>query len=156
MDSLLAQIESTALVQYLRFGQWGYAAVNSAHVLGIALLVGSIVPLDLRLLGFWQSVPRAALVRVLVPVAASGLTLALLAGTVLFSVKAREYAAHDLMQLKLLLVATGVTAALVLHAGHGFLLEDASRRRLTAHAVLSMTCWLGALIFGRLIGFVEA
>lgn len=156
MDSILAEIESLMLVQYLRFGQWGYAAVNTSHVLGIALLVGAIVPLDLRLLGVWGNVPRASMVRVLVPTAAGGLTLAIGAGLLLFSVKAREYAAHDLMQVKLVLIATGVTAALLLHAGHGFLLESASKRRLRVHAALSLACWLGALVCGRLIGFVEA
>ena len=155
MDALLAQVESLAVVQYLRFGHWSYAAVNTAHVLGIALLVGAIVPLDLRLLGAWPGVPQSALVRVLVPIAAGGLALAVLAGLTLFSVQALDYAEHPLMLVKLGLVATGTAGALLVHSRFGFLLEGASARRLGVHAGISMTCWVGALILGRLIAFVE-
>lgn len=155
MDALLAEIESLALVQYLRFGQWSYAAANTAHVLGIALLVGSILPLDLRLLGAWRDVPRSELVQVLVPFAAGGLALAVMAGLTLFSVQALEYAEHPLMLIKLGLVMMGTAGALLLHARFGFLLEGASERRLAVHAGISMTCWIGALILGRLIAFVE-
>lgn len=154
MEAFLAEIESTALVQYLRFGQWGYAVVNTTHIIGIALLVGAIVPLDLRLLGLWSDASRTTLVRVLVPVAATGLAIAMAAGMVLFSVKALDYAYIWLMQLKLILVATGATAAILLHAREGWLLERASDSRLAGHAALSITCWFGALVCGRFIAFL--
>lgn len=154
MEALLAALEGTALAQGLRFSRWGYAAVNAAHILGIALLVGAIMPLNLRLLGVWRSVPRAALVRVLVPVAAFGLALAMVAGFLLFSVRAREYAGLGVVQIKLALVAAGTLAALALHRAHGFELEGAGRARLVGHALVSMVCWLGALACGRLIAFV--
>lgn len=153
MEALLAAIEGNALAEALRGARWGYAAVNGAHVLGIALLVGAILPLDLRLLGLWPAVPRAALVRVLVPVAATGLALAVAAGTLLFSVRAREYADNPFLLAKLALVATGTAGALALHARHGRMLEGAHARTLRAHAALSMACWLGALACGRLIAF---
>ncbi|MGI9507223.1 MAG: hypothetical protein ACR2RE_29635 [Geminicoccaceae bacterium] len=138
----------------LRFSRWGYAFVNTAHVLGIALLVGAIIPLDLRLLGFWSSVKRAALIRVLVPVATVGLALAVTAGFLLFSVRAIDYAALSHFRIKLLLILAGSGSALSLHYVHGRLLETASRTRLAQGAALSMTCWIGALIAGRMIAFV--
>jgi hypothetical protein len=98
-------------------------------------------------------VPRRALVRLLVPVAATGLALAAAAGILLFSVRAREYAEIGFLQVKLALVATGVLAALALHLRHGFLLESAGEGRLAGHAAVSMTCWLGALVCGRFIAF---
>ena len=57
MESLLAAIEATGPAQYLRVSRLGYAAVSGAHILGIAFLVGAILPLNLRLLGFWPSIP---------------------------------------------------------------------------------------------------
>ena len=42
-------------------GVWTYGVVNLAHILGIAMLFGAIVVLDLRLLGVWRAVPLAAL-----------------------------------------------------------------------------------------------
>ena len=38
MEDFLLWVEGLRLVQYLRFGKWGYAAANTAHVFGIALL----------------------------------------------------------------------------------------------------------------------
>ncbi len=111
------------------------------------------MPLDLRLLGVWRSVPRQSLVRVLAPVAAVGLAVAVVAGSLLFAVRAREYAELGVLQVKLALVAAGTVSALVLHRSHGRLLATAGDARLAVHAVLSMVCWIGALVCGRLIAF---
>ena len=116
----------------------------------IALLIGSVVPLNLRLLGVWRGISREALVRVLAPVAASGLTLALITGPLLFSVRAQEYSGVEFLQLKLAFIAVGVLSTLALCWPHGFLLKDAPRTRLIGHAVLSTVCWLGALVCGRI------
>ena len=153
MEALFAALEGTALAQALRGSRWGYAAINGAHVFAIALLIGSVVPLNLRLLGVWRGITREALVRVLAPVAASGLILALLTGPLLFSVRAREYGDVGFLQLKLAFIALGILSALALCWAHGFLLKDAPRARLVGHAILSTVCWLGALVCGRLIAF---
>lgn len=155
MEPLLAAIQASDLATALRFSRWSYAAVNTTHVLGIGLLIGAIFPLDLRLLGAWPSVPRKVLVRVLVPIAAFGLALAIAAGMLLFAVRAVDYAALTVFRLKLSLITAGAASALILHATHGFLLETASPGRLRLAAALSMTCWLGALIAGRLIAFIN-
>ena len=153
MEALFAAVEGTALAQALRSSRWAYAGVNAAHILAIALLVGAVIPLNLRLLGVWRGVSREAVARVLAPVAASGLALALLTGPLLFSVRAREYSAVGFLQAKLVLIAVGVLSALALCRAHGLLLKDAPRARLAGHAVLSTVCWLGALVCGRLIAF---
>ena len=153
MESLFAALEGTALAQTLRSSRWAYATVNAAHIFAIALLIGSVVPLNLRLLGVWRGISREAVVRVLAPVAASGLILALLTGPLLFSVRAREYGEVEFLQLKLIFIAVGVLSTLALCWTHGFLLRDAPRARLAAHAVFSTLCWLGALVCGRLIAF---
>jgi hypothetical protein len=153
MEAFFATLEGTALAQYLHVSRWGYAAVSGAHILGIALLVGAILPLNLRVLGLWPSIPRANLLRVLVPVAATGLALAVLTGGLLFSVRAQEYAAVGYLQVKLLLVAVGVLSALMIHAAYGLTLEGASQNRLRFHALFSLGSWLGALACGRLIAF---
>lgn len=153
LEAFLAGLEASGPAAWLRMSRWGYAGVSGAHVLGIALLVGSIIPLDLRLLGLWSSESRSGLVRVLVPVAATGLALAGVTGLLLFSVRAREYSEIGFLQIKLVLIALGLMSAVAIHAAHGFLLRDASRQRFAVHALISMTCWLGALACGRLIAF---
>lgn len=153
MEAFLAALEGTAVAQALRVSRWGYAAVNAAHIFGIALLIGSVVPLNLRLLGLWRDVPRPMLARVLVPVAATGLALAVAAGLLLFSVRARDYAGLGVLQIKLTLVAVGILAALSAFRAVGTLPDAAGSASLRAHAVVSLACWLGALVCGRLIAF---
>ncbi len=138
----------------LRNARWGYAAVNAAHIFGIALLFGAITPLNLRLLGLWKSIPRASLARVLAPVAGAGLVLAVIAGLLLFSVRAREYADIGFFQIKLALVVIGTCSALLAHARHGAALEKGGNLR--AHAAVSLLCWTGAIASGRLIAFADS
>jgi len=153
LEAFLAALEATTVAHTLRASRWLYAAVNAGHITGIALLVGAIVPLDLRLLGCWRQVPREPLTRVLVPMAATGLALAVVTGGLMFAVRAREYAGIGFLQLKLVLVATGTIGALTLHRAHGAWLDGASDARLAGHAALSIVCWPTALLCGRLIAF---
>ena len=153
MDPLLQALQQSEIALYLRTSRWGYAAVNTAHVFGVALLVGAMVPLDLRLLGVWHRIPHPTLVTVLAPVAAVGLCLAAASGALLFSVRAEEYAAIGVLRLKLVLIILGVLSALLLHLRHGLALRTASTARLATAGAISMTCWIGALILGRTIAF---
>jgi hypothetical protein len=151
VEDLLAALEATPVATHLRLSRFTYPLVNAGHILGIALLVGAIVPLDLRLLGAWRSVPRDALARVLRPAAAAGLVLAAVTGALLFSVSAREYWATWVFPTKMLIVALATLNALVL----GARLENASPVRRRAAALLSLALWPSALLAGRWIGFSE-
>jgi hypothetical protein len=153
MTELLTALGEWEVARALAGGRWSYAAVSAAHVLGIALLVGGILPLDLRLLGLW---PRAGLddvARVLVPTAGCGLLLAATTGVLLFSVQPLEYARVPVLWAKLALIALGATGAVLAHARFGRRLERAQARARRLTALASMSAWLGALVCGRLIAF---
>ena len=157
MESVFAALEATGVAQALRFSRWGYAAVNTAHVLGIALLVGASVSLNLRLLGLWRErLETAAVVPLLSSVAAAGLALAAIAGVLLFSVRATEYAVLPVLWVKLGLVAAGAASALLAHIAYGRDLSGAGRAARVRVAAMSLACWLGALVSGRLIAFFGA
>ena len=79
-----------------------------AHVLGIALLVGAIVVLDLRLLGLWRAVPVAVLGPPAVAVASAGLALAIVSGAALFAVQATEYVANPFLYVKFAAICVGL------------------------------------------------
>lgn len=150
---LAAAIEATGFVHALKFSPLCYSLANTAHVLGVALLVGAILPLDLRLLGVWRGVGREDLARVLVPIAAAGLLLAISAGLVLFSVRAGHYLGVTIFYWKLCLVVLGATLALLFHARAGFWLERATDRQAALHGTASLCCWVGALVAGRMIAY---
>lgn len=151
IDDWAAALEATKLATALRNSVWSYPLVNAAHILGVALLVGSVVPLDLRLLGAWRTVPLAPLWKVLTRSAGAGLALTLVFGVLLFVTRATEYVASNFFIAKMVAVGLGtVNIPLFLRtppASHtpGF--------RLRLAAAVSLTAWLTALISGRLIGY---
>lgn len=151
MEALAAAIEASWPAAALRQSRWVYPAINTAHVFGIALLFGAIVPMDLRLLGVWRrDVPLAVVVRLLKPVAATGAALAVATGLMLFSVQAGDYAALPLFGVKLALVAAGLGHALL--AGRG--LAGAPRRQRQRAGAVSLAVWISVVICGRLLGYL--
>jgi len=149
-------IESWSLALFLRGSIWAYPLVNTLHLLGIALLIGSLATLDLRVLGVWRRVPAAGLASVVLPVALAGFGLAVIAGPLLFLVQAKTYAALWLFQIKMALLVLAVVNAI-------FFMRSVAWRRfrkggeasagLRMSALLSLLLWLGVLVFGRLIGY---
>lgn len=134
-----------------------YLLVNAAHIAALGLLVGTIVSLDLRMLGAFRAVPLAVLAPFLSRMAAGGLGLAILTGFLLFCVRPEEYAANPAFLAKIGLVALGVLNALWLHAGRhwqGVLSGEPAHAVARAHALVSLLLWLGAVVAGRWIGFL--
>jgi hypothetical protein len=134
-----------------------YLLVNAAHILGIGLLVGAILPLDLRLVGILREGSIAVLVPFLVRVAATGLALAIVTGSLLFSVKPAEYAANPAFLIKLSLILVGLVNVAAQHRIAAWqMLRQGGEARLPVRllAILSFSTWLAALVAGRWIGFI--
>lgn len=155
MQEILAGLEAFEPISALRFSRWAYAFVNISHVFGIALLVGGALPLSLRLLGLWKGVPRAGIVHVLAASAATGLGLAVVSGFTLFATRATEYASNPAFQVKLVLVLLGGCSAVLAHKRYGWDLETGSEGSARRIGVVSCLCWIGALVSGRLIAFIQ-
>lgn len=126
--------------------------MNTLHVLGIALLVGAIVVLDLRLLGLWRAVPVAALARPTVNVAATGQALALVTGMMLLTVQATEYVANPFLYLKFGAILIGLANLGLLRLAGDWKDDSRARRRRWA-GLLSLLAWLTALTAGRMIAY---
>ena len=132
---------------------WLYAGVNTLHVFAIALLVGAIVVLDLRLLGVWRSVPVATLARPAVAVSSFGLVLAILSGAALLSVQATEYVPNPFLYVKFAAILVGlVNVAFLRRAKWGWTDPRHTSRQAWA-GLLSLLAWLTALSAGRLIAY---
>lgn len=143
----------------MRREPWLTPFVNFGHVVGIAMLFGAILPLDLRLMGFWKSVPLYELKRVLVPTSILGLLLAMTAGVLMISVKAADYLAMPVMQAKLVLVVLGIVNALSLRIVPAWrLLAQVDSRgtisRFRWAGFFSAAVWLGVIGCGRAIGYL--
>ena len=150
LQPLADALEGTALSQALRASLWLYPMVNTGHVLGIALLFGAIVPLDLRLLGLWRGVPVDHLARPLVSVAVVGLLLAGGTGALLFATRPGDYIGETLFGVKLSLLAAALANALLMRRARRWR-QGPGEARLAGAA--SIALWLGVIAAGRLIGY---
>jgi uncharacterized membrane protein SirB2 len=153
-DAFLGAIESARPIVALKDSFLAYPLVNTLHIVGIALLFGAIVPLDLRLIG-WRSQTESVerISRILLPVAIAGLLIAASAGLLLFATDARAYAAAPLFQAKVVLIALAIANALALRR-----IDWRARqpgRRVAFAGAASILLWLGAITCGRLLGYIE-
>lgn len=141
MNEIAAALEATGLAQHLKTSRWTYPLVNAGHLLGIALLVGAIVPMDVAILRGRGT----AAARMLRPWAVAGFALAVVCGAMLFVTQATDYVTSDLYRLKMgLLVLLALNAAVHLRA------TAAGLRRT---AVVSLVGWPTVLLLGRLVGY---
>ncbi|TCK02646.1 hypothetical protein [Marinobacterium mangrovicola] len=156
---ILTLLESSGLAEQLRLSTWTYPLINAGHILGVSLLVGAIIPLDLRLIGLWRNIPLLQLWQILIPMAASGLGLAALSGFALFTARASEYAASPLFWIKMILLLSALLNILVIRTalprrGSSFWLShEIPPATARICATLSILLWLGTLLAGRLIGY---
>ncbi len=158
IEAFAAALQESALSQSLRGSVWLYPLVNAGHVIGIALLFGAIVPLDLRLLGRDAQVPVGLLARTLIPVSIAGLLLAVSTGLLLFATRPLDYIVEPLFWIKLGLLGVAVINALALHRRAQWgLMRDTSREPIPTGwklaALASVLLWLGVIVSGRLIGY---
>lgn len=162
IDGLRA-LSASAPATMLRDSFWVYPIVNAAHIFGIALLVGGILPLNLRLTGFFRHHAIRPLAKICVPIAAVGLATAIITGLMLFSVKPVDYIRADIFLAKIGLIgAACINIALVrfnpswreiVQAPESILNDNEPDLRLRAAGALSLIVWIAVLALGRFIGY---
>lgn len=160
LTEILGDLQNLPWVVELRQSRWVYPLVNSGHIVGLAMLFGAIIPLDLRMLGLWRSIRLETLARVLLPVAVAGFMLAAVMGGMLFAVRAEKYAALPVFQIKLVLIVVALANALLLHRSSVWAGQQTSSDvwpplRLRLAAVLSIGLWTGVIVCGRMIGYLS-
>jgi hypothetical protein len=153
LTEVLSGIAGWPLVAYVRADRVTYAMVNATHILGIGLLVGAIVSSDLRIAGLWKADRWREGLETCVPVAAFGLALAVISGTVLFSVRGGNYVADPAFQIKALLVAAGAANVFAFRWAMARRNGDAPSRAMRLSALSSMAIWISAIVAGRWIAF---
>jgi hypothetical protein len=156
----MAWLEGSALGHAMRdHGVWTYGVINLTHILGVATLFGSIVILDLKLLGLWRNIPLAALSAATVPMAAGGFAVAALSGSGLLATKATEYVGNPFLYIKFPAIALGLANVLVLHHSAAWkahrtrALSAREQSQLARMGGASLVCWLTAIGAGRLIAY---
>jgi hypothetical protein len=160
LRDILFCIEHTGLGQTMReSGPWTYPIVNLTHILGVATLFGSILVLDLRLLGLWRRLPLHAIVGAVVPVAMTGLLVAALAGSAMLADKATAYVGNPFLYIKFPAIALGVLNAIAIRLTPAWQqigkrnLSRREERQLAVFGGVSIVCWVTAISMGRMIAY---
>lgn len=157
--AILIALQDSALGQTMRQSLYLYPAVEIVHLLAIALLVGSILALDLRLVGWRIVAPALPLARHLLPVTVTGFAFAVMSGLMLFTTEAASLAFNPAFQIKMALLLLAALNAVLLHLGPWRDIGQWSSAaqppaRVRVAGALSAMLWVGVLSFGRLIAYL--
>jgi hypothetical protein len=128
-----------------------YPALEVMHIVGIGLLLGNLVLLELRVWGAGSQLPVAALARLALSLAVIGFSLAAASGLLMFASAPLELLGNRAFVLKMgLLMLAGLNAAWF-HGRASLVRMDRTARALS---LLSLVLWLAIISCGRSIAYL--
>jgi hypothetical protein len=159
IPAILASLESTAIATRIRDGLYLFPLLESIHVFGLALVFGTIMIIDLRLLGAAstnRSFKRMASDILKWTWAAFAVTA--VTGFLMFITNAAVYYNNTVFRAKMVMLALAGLNMFIfeLTAGRSARHWDKSTSAPTigkATAVLSLAFWISIIFLGRWIGF---
>jgi hypothetical protein len=159
-QAILESIERSALAEWMRTTLPAMQLIEAAHVLAAVMLFGTVLVVDLKLLGV-QDAHRAfaRISRETLPLTWGAFGVAVITGTLMFTTSAHTYFGNAAFQWKTLaLAAAGVNMLLFqLTAARGGAAWDAGPPRRSARiaGLLSLLLWAAVVLLGRWIGFTK-
>lgn len=158
MEKLVQAIEGGAINTWIISSAWTWPLLEIIHFVGLSLLLGSMVIIDLRLAGYLRRIGITVLHRLL-PYAAIGFCMNLVTGTLFFMGDPARYSVNIGFLWKMaLIVVAGLNAlwfawkinpVMRTWDAHG---DTSALARVIAF--VSLGTWLGVLLLGRLIPYV--
>lgn len=160
LSDWLLVLEQSALGNAVRdLGGWGYAFINLSHLLGISILFGSVLLLDLRLLGWRRQIPLDAIATVTLPLAKLGFVIVVVSGVCMLSANASDYIANPFLLIKFVALLLALINAYVIRQVPAWQARRQSEPIGSENSVLalagfvSLACWLTVVVAGRLIAY---
>ena len=156
---LISYFENSALADNIRENDLLFPLIESVHVLAICLVVGSILVVDLRLLGLaWVNRPVSRVAAGILPLTRGAFILAVASGGLMFISNATKYLGNGFFIAKLCLIGAAGVNMLFFHfisARDMARWENQARPPLSARLAggLSMLLWIAVVACGRWIGF---
>ncbi len=153
---MFVALGQSALGRYMQTSVWGFAAVEAIHLLALAVLGGSVLVVDLRLLGaIFRKESSRSLGRDLSRLLLGSLVVLILTGIAMVSEEALKCYYSSAFRWKMALLAAAVVFYFTLHR-RALLRADTHALTLWSRiaAIVSMGLWLGVGVAGRAIGFL--
>jgi hypothetical protein len=127
-----------------------YPALEATHIVGVALLIGSLVVFELRVWGLGRGIDLGALGRLALPITLAGFGLAAGSGGVMFLSQFEEMIGNRAFVVKMGLIVVAGLNALAFHARGGWGRDDRRSRFQTA---FSLGLWVAIVVCGRWIAY---
>lgn len=133
---------------------WTFAAVETIHMIGLTMLMGVVLLIDLKMLGFMPTVPYVTLDRLLPwGVLAFGLNAA--TGMLFFVAAPYQYVGNPSFNWKLgFLMAAGLNTLLFTFDPTWMREGQPAPRYSKALAVTALVAWVGVMFFGSMLPFL--
>lgn len=129
---------------------WAYPMLEVVHIVGIALLLGNLVSLEVRVWGWASQLPVQPLARLSLTLALGGFGLAAVSGLVMFATAPMELLANRVFTAKMFLLMLAGCNAAFFHARGSLQRMDAVAKGLM---LVSTVLWLLVITCGRWIGY---
>jgi hypothetical protein len=140
---------------WLRSSEWAYPFLEVAHILGIALMLGSVLLVDFKILGFLQrpsdKISAQALSHFALMWTLLGFLIIGMSGSLMLFARLSDLINNSAFLWKIGLISCGLSNAILLHSRHGLASLD---RWSKLQAVLSIVIWIGTVACGRWIAYV--
>ena len=151
-------LHALPLAVWIRTSAWAYPTVETLHIVALALLFGSIVVVDLRVLGVSRTLPLTLLARHALPFTLLAFLLAVATGSLLFLAHADDLIGNRVFILKMLLISFAGVNAAMFHVGPYVNVASwdsgaAAPVSAQACAAASIMLWLGVIACGRWIAY---
>lgn len=151
-------LETTALAQWVLTSLVGYPLVLTLHSVGMAIIVGLVMVVDLRLIGRFERIPLTALDNLL-RLAWYGFAINLTTGLMIFTSQAVFYSTSPTFILKILMVIGGVSIAaymqpILRREAVGWGDAGGVPSRIRTLAIASLVMWSMTIITGRFTAYL--
>jgi Family of unknown function (DUF6644) len=155
---LLQWLEHTPIANAIRTTPWMYPAFETTHYIGLSLLVGGIMLIDLRVLGFARSLALKSMISLL-PIVWIGFIINALTGSLLFIYGATSFGVNHAFWLKMtFMVFAGLNALAfdlaVRRSGSDWVAADRPPAYVKVFATLSFVLWLCVVTTGRWMAYL--
>ncbi|WP_260703294.1 DUF6644 family protein [Edaphobacter flagellatus] len=156
MHSWFVALAHSSLGQFMQNSKWGFALVETVHLIALAILGGSVLILDLRLLGvLFKRESAPAIGRDLGRLLLGSLVLLIVSGVAMLSEEALKCYYNPAFRWKMALLAAAVVFYFTLHRRAVIRTGDGPPTFSTrAAAIVSLALWLGVGVAGRAIGLI--
>jgi hypothetical protein len=159
ITAFLEQLQASSLAVFIHKTAWAFTTIQVVHVFAISMVVGTIMIVDLRLLGLASTRrPVAELSRKVLPFTWAAFVLAVIAGSLLFISRATEYFTNTTFWIKMaLIVIAGINMIvfefITARGVQEWNLSPTPPAAARLAGGISIACWVLVLVCGRLIGF---